>query len=479
MDLENLFLCGGKEYVDLGSFLHELEPSPIELSTHEISFPSKTDCPVLAYTPHMDLSQHAFPVIDARIIGAQKGSSVEYPDAVLESTELHHLANIFRVNNVDIPSETHGSIRPDPAFYNGSEYILQREWGETLPDTGIARRRRGTANTGMLVLLAIPLGPLPPLMIDVVHRFELVFLQEILLDEPIIALFLALRLRVPLAGEYQIDAEAPEHFFELRLSRTKIPFELRSLVRNHMLREAVRLEGLLDGREYTAGGLVQEPPTASKVSTVVIDKRMKVYEANSPNDDSVHDVDLPGIIRLGIFEVLIRFERFEFSSILPVFQENAPDGLAVKPHALFPKEIPYLPAASAPAFPLQLQYLIFDVQCDGVRFAAWLISQTLNARLVISVEEIFNRRPGALVAFAGCINTDFASLDWQHDSEPCQDILIFVHWFHLDHRRGQGPMRLSSLALGRFRVTNLGRFSCYITNYHWKLKIAATDYFEL
>jgi hypothetical protein len=206
----------------------------------------------------------------------------------------------------------------------------------------------------MFMFLTIPIYPLRPFYIEVLYRFEVVLLEKILLDEPIKALFLALRFGVPHAGEDTVNAETVENTFELGQSRAEIGFELRASVCDYMFRKPVRFKTLFENLQHAVCGLVREPATTCKITAVVIDKRMEVNKADSLDDYTVHDVYLPGIVRFRVFEVLVWFKGLLFPPVLSVFGENTPYSLAMELQTLFPEKIPYLPTASGSVFSFDL-----------------------------------------------------------------------------------------------------------------------------
>jgi hypothetical protein len=196
---------------------------------------------------------------------------------------------------------------------------------------------------------------------------------------------------------------------------------------------------------------------------MVINKRMEVDEPDPLNYNAVHDIDLPAIVRLRVFEIFVRFERFRFPSIFTVFHENTPDGLSIILYIHLPEEIPYFPSAPASSFPFHAQNDIFRLHRYRTRFAPRPISQSFDAMFVVSLDILLDRSPGITEPSAGFMKREVSSLDREYETQPIDYILVLEHGFHLDHRRSQGATGLLLLARRRFRVTKGGRFRCYTT----------------
>jgi len=276
---------------------------------------------------------------------------------------------------------------------------------------------------------------------------------------------IVVRLGVPHTGEDSIDAETAKNPLELSQTRTKVGLELCTSISNDVFREPVRFERLLEDFKHTLSGLIHEPSATGQISAMVIQERMEVDEPDSFNDDSVHDIDLPTIVRFRVFEILVRFERFWLLSIFSVFRENTPDGLSMIIYILLPEEVPYFPSATASSFPFHAQNGLFRLHRYRMRFAPRPISQSFDAMFVISLDIILDRSPGITEPSAGLMEREVSSLDREHEPQTIEYILVLEHGFHLDHRRGQGAAGLLLLARRRFRVTKGGRFRYYITGY--------------
>lgn len=122
----------------------------------------------------------------------------------------------------------------------------------------------------------------------------------------------------------------------------------------------------------------------------------------------------------------------------------------------FPKEVPYFSTTAARTLLLYRPDAGFLFQCHRSGFASGPVLQSFDA-MQIEPPEIFpDSGSGDAILFAGLTDREVSNFDWQHELETSKDIWILVHLFYLDHRRGQGMLGLSFLALGRF--------SCYITD---------------
>ena len=464
MDLENLSLIVGKEDVDFLSLLEEFKHSSIEANTYEISFPSETDESVLIHYSDMDLSQHSFSIIDTCVVSSKKLSVMKYPDMVVEGSQFDRLTDMGWIHEIDIPAEAHSGICSNLAFNDGGKHIVQGKWGESFSDSSIALTRSCSFEAGMLVLFVVPFGPHLPFTIEVIAGSEIIFREEILLNESVISFLFSFGLGMPFACKYNLDTKTSADFLELCKAGSKVVLELSSTVGDNPFRKTINLNCFFKDLQYILRASVCEPSTTSCISAVVVNERMKIDKANTLDDNPIHDIGLPAIVRFRVFKIFVRLELPRFSMLFSVFAENTPDRLSMEFNAPFPSEVSYLTAASASAFLFNLQDGILHIRGHQLGISTGFVTQTLDAEFFVTFDIVLDGRSRTAGLFTSLIYSEVAGDDRQYETEPFQYSWVFEHWFHLDHQRGQGGRRMSFLPLGRLGVTKLRRFGCYTTH---------------
>jgi hypothetical protein len=111
---------------------------------------------------------------------------------------------------------------------------------------------------------------------------------------------------------------------------------------------------------------------------------VEVDEAEPLDDDSIHDVDLPAVVGLGIIEVVVWLELSWLLSMLPVLTQDPIDGLAVEVDPFLLQQVTDLAATASPAFPFEPENGFFHRWGCGEGVTPRSIAETLGSGFLVS-----------------------------------------------------------------------------------------------